>query len=59
MYRTILKEKLPNATLGVDSLEIHSQNTVRDPDPFLYVRDGNEIYYIEQWDERDLPRYEE
>jgi len=43
---------------GVDALVAVNENKIRpEPDPFLVVKNNKgEEYYIEQWDEKDLPR---
>ena len=53
-----IKAAIPNASFDVYSLDMSTERNmrpVRDPDPFFSVRLDREAYYIEQWDERDLP----
>jgi hypothetical protein len=42
-----IKEELPDAQFFVDSCRFH-------PDPFLAVKLGNEMFYIEVWDEPEF-----
>ena len=44
----------------VEALVSSTENKVRpEPDPFLVVHNHKgELYYIEQWDEKDLPRFD-
>jgi hypothetical protein len=52
-----IKEAIPSCDLRVYYLQQTEHFKVRPhPDPFLEVRLGNEKYFVEQWDERDLPR---
>lgn len=54
-----IKTAVPMAEFRVVALEhttISVPRPVPDPDPFLVVTLGTEEYFIEQWDERDLPR---
>ncbi len=57
-----IREAVPLAAFDIVGLEAGNERNpkvVRDPDPFLRVRLGNESYYVEQWDERDQPRIDE
>jgi hypothetical protein len=49
-----IKETIPNCELRISSLV--SSTEERHPDPFLSVSLGKEKYYVEQWDEQDLPQ---
>lgn len=52
-----IKNTIPEATLSVVYLaEVQDYKERPMPDPFLRVTSGNEEYYVEQWDEKDLPR---
>jgi hypothetical protein len=48
-----IKEKCPPATFLVDSLVVREER--RTLDPFLIVRQDDETYYVEVWDE---PKFE-
>jgi hypothetical protein len=49
----VIKEAIPTCELRITSLV--SSTEKRHPDPFLSVALGKEHYYVEQWDEQDLP----
>jgi xanthosine utilization system XapX-like protein len=52
---TQLAEACPKATFGVDELALTIKKVPRPlPDPFLWVKLGAEMYYIEVWDEREF-----
>lgn len=49
-----IKSLVPEATVGIDYLVCaneHKERPMRDP--FLYVELGNELYYVDVWNERE------
>jgi hypothetical protein len=50
-----IKREVPDAEFGIYRLVSRTEETKPIPlrDPFLFVRKGNEMYYIEVWDEQE------
>jgi len=50
-----IARELPDARFHVEALfEREGREVRRDPDPFLVVKHGRELFYIDVWDEREF-----